>query len=224
VGVAWGVAGIVERWPRVRPAAVAASAAVLLALAGVARAQVETWRDAETVNRHALAHTERNWVAWQGLGDALWRAGRPREAAEAFEEALRIRPDDAHALNGLGALYGSEGRPDLALGPLQRAVQVDPGHPDGWYNLGTALGQLGRPADAIRCFRTAVQLVPDHAGAWFNLGVASLAVGDRAGAAESARRLARLDPGQAAELARRVTAARGSDGAPGSAPTVGGRR
>jgi len=51
------------------------------------------WTSAETAARAAIAREPRNADAWQGLGYALMRQDRNREAAEALRTAVEIRPD-----------------------------------------------------------------------------------------------------------------------------------
>ena len=57
--------------------------------------QVGFWRDSETLYRHALAVTEKNWFVEKGLGtelnrqaDTLRFAGRTEDANRKYEEAV----------------------------------------------------------------------------------------------------------------------------------------
>lgn len=199
VAAAWGGA---ELLGRLRPPALAWGAALapVVALALVARAQAATWRDSVALHGRALEVTDRNWNAWNGLGDALADAGRPQEAIGAYQEALRIRPRLAAAWNGLGAAHGQLGAHADAIARFEEALRIRPGYADAWYNLGTAHGSLGRHARAAECFRAALRLRPDDARAWQNLGVASLLSGDLPAARESFERLTRLAPARAREL------------------------
>jgi tetratricopeptide (TPR) repeat protein len=199
VAVAWGAAGLVERWPATRRAAGAVGAAVL-ALAAAAWFQVGHWRDSVSLWTHALRVDEHNWQAWTGLGDALAEEGRFLEAVAAHEAAIRLHPGLASAWDGLGMANGRGGRVDVALAQFQEAVRLDPRRAASWYNLGTTHGRLGGHARAAACFREAVRLQPDFAKAWANLAVASLLVGDRAAALDAVQRLHALDPAAAETL------------------------
>ena len=71
--------------------------------------------------------------AHNNLGVALQAVGRPKDAAEAFEHALRLRPDDAVArralsevLNNLGATLASEDRMAEAIPYFERSLQLNP--------------------------------------------------------------------------------------------------
>ncbi len=204
VAVVWAVAELAAPRRATRIAAAALGVAATLALALASARQVATWRDSATLHRHALAVTERNWNAWLGLGDALSEAGRPGEALDAYEEALRIRPTLAQAWAGLGVAYGRMGAPERAVPLLREAVRLAPGYGEGWYNLGNAHGSMGQHAEAAACFREAVRARPTDARAWGNLAVASAASGDPAGAREALARLSALDPRGAAELRSRL--------------------
>jgi hypothetical protein len=202
VAVVWAIGEAVVRLS-VRPAVAGVPIAVLIVtLAGVARAQVATWRDSETLHRHALAVTAGNWNAWVGLGDALSEAGRPREALAAYEEGLRGAPWLAFGWNGVGVALGRLGQHEQAIAPLERAVRIQPFYAEAWYNLGTAYGNVARHDDAARCFRRAVQANPYDARAWFNLALASVAVRDRGTVLESLERLGAIDPARELQLRR----------------------
>ena len=56
-------------------------------------AEAGDWAGAESAARAAIAREPGNADAWQGLGYALIRQDRNREAAEALRTALQIRPD-----------------------------------------------------------------------------------------------------------------------------------
>ena len=193
----WGGAELLARVRAPRAVGAAVSILAVALLAGQAARQVATWRDSVTLHRRALAVTERNWVAWNGLGDALSDAGSPAEGIPAYREALRLRPRLATAWNGLGAAYGALGAPADAIPPLEEALRIRPRYADAWYNLGTAHGSLGRHERAAECFRAAVAVRPDDVRAWHNLGIASALAHDAGGAAASLEALDRLDPARA---------------------------
>ncbi len=201
VAVVWGAAELLER-ARLRRAGPALGVLASLGCIALAVPQAATWRDSLSLHGRALAVTERNGRAWQGLCDARSRAGDPAGALEACRAALRIEPRAAEAWDGLGVATGLLGQHEEAAATFREAIRNRPDHAGAWYNLGTAYGILDRHAEAVSCFRESLRLRPDDPRAWFNLGVASLATGDRDGALEIARRLQELDPPRAAALAR----------------------
>lgn len=200
VAIVWAAAEVLERLRAPRAIGWVAAAVPLVLLTGAAHRQAATWRDSLTLHARALEVTERNWNAWNGLGDALSDAGRPKEAIPAYREALRIRPRLASAWNGLGSAHGMLGAHAEAIPPLEEALRLRPDYADAWYNLGTAHGSLGDHARAAECFRAALRIRSDHADTWANLGIASVLSQDRRGAAESLEALRRLDPARARQL------------------------
>ena len=88
-----------QRALQIDPAFVAA----LLNLASL-RTNAGEPKAGEEIYRRALALAPRSYEAYNGLGIALARQGRTREAAEAFEKAIAIDPGLATARENLRAL------------------------------------------------------------------------------------------------------------------------
>lgn len=89
LALAFGVQELLRRsmkwaWP-----VAATAAAFALSLAGLCYQQVGTWRDTETLARHALNVTQRNHIAHYLLGVVMAQRGEKRHAMEQFEQALR---------------------------------------------------------------------------------------------------------------------------------------
>ncbi len=84
-----------------------------------ALAVLERWPGSEGVERDALYHRQ--------LGLALEGCGISERAMRAFEQALKLSPQDAVSLGHLGGLYlsGGEGE-DLGLHLCQQAVRLKP--------------------------------------------------------------------------------------------------
>jgi tetratricopeptide (TPR) repeat protein len=136
-------------------------AAVIIALAITARAQVSYWRDSETLWKHTIAVTNDNYFAQASLADLLMRSGRVNEAIEHSEDALRIRPNDANAQNNLGLALLQTGHGREAAVHLEKALEIDPGQMNAEVNLGWILATSSD--DSLRNGARAVQLVEDVA-------------------------------------------------------------
>jgi tetratricopeptide (TPR) repeat protein len=199
IGVAWIVAGAwgeLARRPRLRPALGAVAVATCLALAVLARAQLATWKDSLTLFTHALAVTERNYVAHASLAAALL-AGGDRDGARAeLERALAIHPIDVPSLVSMARIARESGDLAAAEDYLRRARAV---HPSKWvrYQLGCLRIAQGEPARAAREFAAALELDPSLVDARFNLGQLEYAAGDRAAARREFEGLVALAPGHA---------------------------
>lgn len=93
---------------------------------------------------HGLLLLARDWtarepadaLAWFVLGRALGARRLQGEAIAAYREAVRLDPDDVHALINLGNLYRQSGRPLEALGAYRAAVARNVGFEPAWHNLG----------------------------------------------------------------------------------------
>jgi len=196
--VAWGAVDLIRRAPRASVAAGVLAAAACLACAAVAEAQVEHWRDSQSLFRHALAVTSANYVAHENLGIALAEVpGRLPEAIAEYEAALRLRPTYAAARNNLGcALAQMPGRLPDAVSEFVAAVGVNPDFPEAHFNLANALAQMpGRQPEAIVQYREALRVRPDYLAAHLNLGTALLRVPGRLPDAIAEYQAAvRLDP------------------------------
>lgn len=98
--------------------------------------------------------------AWILYGTALQRAGRPVSAAEAFDRAVEIEPDNVEAQTGAALARFTKDDPSKAfskLGPLSKA------HPDAAvirFHLGLALLWLRDVADSKTQLEAAVKDEP----------------------------------------------------------------
>jgi protein O-mannosyl-transferase len=192
--VVWGAYKLTKRWHYgVTLAAVASSAAIVLCVA-LTRQQLEHWANSEELFRHALAVTEANYIAHDGLGTALARKGQLDEAISHHQEAIRLKPDFTQAHNNLGYAFVRKGRTAEAISHYQEAIRLRPDNADAHYNLGISLGRLGQLDEAIREFQEALRLKPDNADAHNNLGVVLGMKGQLDGAISQFQEALRLKP------------------------------
>ncbi len=172
--LAWGAADLARRWPAVtRPIAVAAIAACLAA-AAVSAAQIQHWKNSETLFQHALDVTTDNYLAEHNLGSYLLATGRLPEAITHLETALRIRPESAAARSDLAsALAQTPGRLPEAIAQYQAAIRLLPDSAILHQNLASALAKFpNRLPEAIREYQAALRVDPEYAEAHNNLGLA----------------------------------------------------
>lgn len=169
-------------------------------------------------------------------------AGKLDDAANQFQTALALNPNDADALGGLGILRLRQSRPEEALPLLQRAVTADAAHAAQWQKplagaqFGTDLARAetarkrGDNAAAEAALRQAINRdVTDHADALTALGQLLQREGNLAEAQEMFRAAlaerpnftaARDGLAQAARGDRAPAPANASVAAPGRATTA----
>jgi tetratricopeptide (TPR) repeat protein len=145
-------------------------------------------QDAEALLRQAQAHK---------------LAGRPGEAADAYEALLTLRPDLPDTWFNLALMQRQAGRPAAALGAYQQALDRRIGGPEE-VHLNRAViysDDLGQAEAAEAELKTALAIAPDYLAAWLNLGNLYEDKGEREQARSAYRRALDLAPPQAAALA-----------------------
>jgi hypothetical protein len=101
--LAWGAADILKRWPQTRLAMTALAVLACLSCVALCEAQIQYWKNSETLFRHAVEVTDGNYLAHHNLGVALSTVpgGLPAAISE-YREAIRINPTSNRALTDLG--------------------------------------------------------------------------------------------------------------------------
>ena len=94
------------------------------------------------------------------LGEAASKLGRSADAAQYYERALELAPQDASVLEHLAMVRFGEERYEDALRLITSARDIRPEDARIHFNIGTALYHLGRPEEAIRSLETALSLDP----------------------------------------------------------------
>ena len=194
VVIAWGAGAAAERWHWPRPALAAIAVLVLAAGAARTRDQLRHWTDSGTLFRHALAVTEKNFVAHDNLGFYLFSRGDQAGALDHYREALRIRPNDPNTLNNLGSLFLARKQYAEAIRCYETALQAKPDFADAHLNLGAALFESGQPQEALPHYTAALRLAPDSAQAHNNLANLLVAQGKTDDAIARYRQALDLNP------------------------------
>lgn len=81
---------------------------------------------AATAYRSALTRWPDSGIAWLGLGNAAWAAGRSAEAEHNYRHALELDPSNVVALNNLATVLALDGQCPEARKLLQRATDGAP--------------------------------------------------------------------------------------------------
>ncbi|HEX2678192.1 MAG TPA: tetratricopeptide repeat protein, partial [Polyangiales bacterium] len=91
-------------------------------------------------------------------GEALGRGGQARDALDAYERALALRPDGALALSHIAYLHLNRGDNAAAKQFAARAVIADPTNSEGWIVLGAVQDTLGDREGARAAYRKCASL------------------------------------------------------------------
>ena len=148
-----------------------AGGVVVLALAFASWQQIGTWRNTETLTRHAIEVTQENNVAYDVLGAYYSEQGRVEEALPLLREAVRIAPTDPDAVSNLGGTLLRAGQYEESEKLLLRATRLVPKRAQTWSLVGGLYYTTKRFGEAMQALDRAVALDPQHIGAWTNRGM-----------------------------------------------------
>lgn len=177
-----------------------ATAAVACALALVAGLSVSTvlrnvvWQDPLRLWADTVAKNPGSYRANNNLGRVLAARGDLERAANAFEAAVRIKPDYAEPHNNLGVLHARAGRYHEAMSHFGAALAANPRYAEAFNNIGVAELDQGHAERAVSMLATAVRIEPGYAKAHANLARALAATGRTREACRHLRLGIELDP------------------------------
>ena len=109
--------------------------------------------------RRSLSFKPQQARAYNLIGNALDRLGKPQEAIASYDEALRLDPKLAQAHGARAALL-ADAQPQQALEGFARALALNPNSVPDLINRGGLLNALARPAEALADFDKALTLGP----------------------------------------------------------------
>jgi protein O-mannosyl-transferase len=173
VMVAWGTADLADSRQISFSGRIIPAACVLLALTFATHQQLGYWSSNYELWNHALAVTDRNFVAQDNLGGALLMLGRPDEAYAHFQAADEINPSDPMSHSNLGAYLQEHGKLPEAMEQYDRTISLtsDAGLLSATYaNLGAAYRKLGQDEKARDSYEQALRLNPNQSSAYLGLG------------------------------------------------------
>lgn len=159
---------------------------IRFALGNLDGALVDYDRSIELDSKNPLTFFQRGLIHQQ-------RGDRAR-AIEDYNEALRLRPTFARALNNRGMLR-ADADPAGAIEDFQRAADADPLLVEPYANLGTALIKKGEYEAAVLEFDTALGFEPENFGYLRIRAFAKSLAGDRDGAIADYQAALRVSPG-----------------------------
>lgn len=134
-----------------------------LARAKLAQALLEQGRSREALEM-AMSAEDRGGDAFMVAairGDILAEMSRHDDAAEAYDRALRLEPEDHWILHQAAIAHSRAGNDDRAAELFEQAMRYDSdGCHQTFVDYGDLLRRVGRIGDAVRMYRKAVAAVP----------------------------------------------------------------
>ncbi len=120
--------------------------------------------------------------------------GRLAEAAKAFEQAVKLDPENGNAYYGLGNVYSEMGRWADASNAYYKAVSLNKDDVEAYNNLGLALAERGQYAQAASAFEKAVKIYPKWAEPYYHLSRVRRELREEEPAREAYEKSLRLRP------------------------------
>jgi tetratricopeptide (TPR) repeat protein len=125
--------------------------------------------DAEALLRRASQLTPGYAEVLMLLGSVLMERNKFTDAAEAFDQLVRLQPNNDAAWAGLGQAYARDDRIEDAERALGRAVELNPGVPLVLMSQAHILKTLGKQEGALRAYREAIRLKPSFGEAYWSM-------------------------------------------------------
>jgi Flp pilus assembly protein TadD len=116
------------------------------------------YADAVSLLTQIVERDAQDFQAWTELGTALLLSGKKGDAEEAYEHALKARPNFKLALLNLGRLLVEQKKYEDAISPLTTLIEIDPESPDGNLALGEAYIQIKKGSKAVTYLSAAARL------------------------------------------------------------------
>ena len=136
-------------------------------------------------------------------GRVFYRNDEDTQAAEAFQQALKLDPELAEAHFRLGLTYDALGQEQEAEAAYKKAVEaykkylsINGNNDDAevHYNLGQTYAGLHLYGEAVREYRQATRLKPDDAAIHYDLGLALMRLAQYDEASKAFAKSLELDP------------------------------
>jgi Tfp pilus assembly protein PilF len=129
------------------------------------------WRDNYTLWIDTVKKSPNAALPHSELGIEYLERGLFDKAAEHFETAIKLEPDNPDYHSNLGLAYSKKGWIDKGISQFLIALRLDSHHINSYYNLGLSYESKGLLNMAMKCYQAALKLNPRHLKAHINLGI-----------------------------------------------------
>ena len=148
----------------------AVAAAVLLQRQGDIEEAIEKWRAVANVVDGTDKETGAR--AWFSVGYLLHSGEKDNieTVIDAYDEAIRLKPDYAEAYNNRGVAKNNLGHHEEAIADYDEAIRLKSDYAAAYNNRGIAKNDLGHHEEVIADYDEAIRLKPDYIMAYNNRG------------------------------------------------------
>lgn len=116
---------------------------------------------AQALAEEVLQYDPGQHRAWNVLGAIAAAGEKNRLAAQHFERAVALQPDNADYLNNCGEAYRRDRKFDEAMANCRAAIAINPRHAGAHYNLALCLHAIGDVGESWNAYTNALKLRPD---------------------------------------------------------------
>jgi superkiller protein 3 len=170
------------------------SALLQLKPAGRSAEDLQRMRERAIAALEKVPESTRAFSQWNQIGWLQVESGRDEEAIHAYQEAIRLAPDDGNAYSGLALALVRQGKPDEAERVCREWLRFEPSRVIAHCNLVTALLSQNKLDEAIAACRETIKLHPKHTVSYANLGLALQRQGKLDEAIAAVKELLVIDP------------------------------
>lgn len=165
--------------------------------------------DATRQLQQSLAHKPDDAQGWALLAQAYSALNQPRQARDALDHLLKLKPDDPDAMvawvEATAAIDPKHLIDDASRAKLQRALQIDPTHQRALWLLGISDYQRQQYADAAKQWKTLLPLLQPGSKVAATVQQELADAESRAGGPNVAAASTRATPANAERVAIQVT-------------------
>ena len=126
-----------------------------------------------------------------------YEIGDYRGAILAYDEVIRLTPNNSEALLYRGNAYYNLGDKQAAIQDYNQSLKINPNYADAYYSRGNALSALGDKQAAIQDYNQSLKINPNYADAYNNRGNARYDLEDKQAAIQDYNQSLKINPNYA---------------------------
>jgi protein O-mannosyl-transferase len=198
----WGISALIKSEATRKKFFPTAAIAFLVFLTVLSWKQCDYWKNDINLFNHALQVTKNNYVALNGFGLALVKAGKIKEAIDNYNEAISIKPNYPPSYISRGFAYFDLGQYQRAIEDCNEAIRLDADYAEPYFIRGNSYYNFGQYQRAIEDYNKAIRLKLDYTDAYYNRGVAYLKQGNKKQSCRDAQKTCELGNCKLLEMAK----------------------